>query len=534
MIKLCTVGEIRAAERAAIDSGRPESDLMRAAGHGFAELVRAKQRRGSTRALFLVGPGNNGGDGLVAASVLASAGWACDIWMFKREAIGNIPVDSDGATKLNLITSTEDLDASMSAADLIVDAVFGIGGRIELPDVVAEVFSAAYRARVDRGTPLWAVDLPSGTDADNGNASEAAFRADVTVSFGLPKLGLYRAPALRHAGTIELIDIGLNAPALDRDQVGLIDQKSVRNLMPRRQQDTHKHEVGWLMVVGGAPNYFGAPSMAAESAARSGAGLVCLAVPRSLVAPIASSLREVTFLPLPEAEFGGAGDRMANLVRDKLPSYAAMLVGPGLGSDDPVPEFLSRLFGMRTSSASIGFGSSGPKQTDEGDPFAHRAVIDADGLNWLAKNDGWQDSLKDADLVLTPHPGELSRLTGKSVEEITNDPWKAASDAAETFKQVIVLKHAHPIVAAPGKPLVVGPRSEPALATAGTGDVLSGMIAGLMAQGLTAWESAVAGVYVGSVAAEKAVQQTGTLSLMATDVIGCIPAAIRSLYDRNW
>ncbi len=422
----------------------------------------------------------------------------------------------------------------MAEADLIVDAVFGIGGRTDLPIQVDQVFDLAHRARIDRGTPLWAVDVPSGVDADSGAAAENAFRADVTVSFGLPKIGLFRAPALRHAGTIHLIDIGLDVPTLASGHVGLIDEVGVRRLMPRRKQDTHKHEVGWLLVVGGAPNYFGAPRMAAESAARAGAGLVCLAVPRSLVAPIASSVREVTFLPLPEAEFGGAGDRMATLVREKLPSYAAMLVGPGLGLDDPVPEFLSGLFGMRSASRAIGFGALSGAATGNGDRFNGKAVIDADGLNWLAKQAEWQDTLGGAELVLTPHPGELSRLSGVSIDDITADPWKAASDAAERFKQVVVLKHAYPIVAAPGKPLVIGPRSEPALASAGTGDVLSGLIAGLMAQGLSAYDAATTGIFIGALAAERAVSRVGTLSLVAGDVIEALPLAVGSLYDRSW
>lgn len=533
MIKLCTVQEIRAAERDATRSGRSEQDLMRSAGLGFAELVLRRHGANKGDALFLIGPGNNGGDGLVAASHLSNHGWTCHIWTFKRSGIGDIPVET-GTEKFVQISSDDDLESAVARADLIVDAVFGIGGRPELPDEVARAFGLAHQARIDRGTPLWTVDVPSGVDSDNGAAADAAFRADVTVSFGLPKIGLYRAPGLRHCGTIELVDIGMTAPEPRTGDVCLIDESSVRRLLPRRRQDTHKHDVGWLMVVGGAPNYFGAPKMAAESAARAGAGLVCLAVPRSLVAPISSSVQEVTFLPLPEAEFGGAGDRMAALVREKLPSYAAMLIGPGLGQDDPVPEFLSALFGMRSSTKSIGFGSRSTAQGNPDERFSNRAVIDADGLNWLAKQERWADSLSDADLVLTPHPGELSRLTGKPINEITDDPWTAAKEAALRFKQVVVLKHAYPVIAAPDKPLLIGPRSEPALASAGTGDVLAGLISGMMTQGLSAYDAAAAGLFIAAMAAEQAVRQVGTLSLVASDVIASIPAAVRSLYDERW
>ncbi len=531
MTKLCTVEEVRAAEQRAAKAGRSERTLMRAAAESFARLVQDERWGDTGTALFLVGPGNNGGDGLVAASILASAGWTCQAWMYQREGRGDIPVD-DSADEIQSI-STKELPRAIAQADLIVDAVFGIGGRTELPSDVSEAFVLAHEARIDRGTPLWAVDVPSGVDSDTGAASEHAFNADVTVSFGLPKIGLYMSPALRHAGTIKVTEIGLSAPDTDTADVTLIDSVTVRRLMPRRRQDTHKHQVGWLMVVGGAPNYFGAPRMAAESAARAGAGLVCLAVPRSLVAPISSSVREVTFLPLPEAEFGGAGDRMATLIREKLSNYAALLIGPGLGLDDPVPEFLSGFFGMRSSAKSIGFSSLARSDGDS-EPFSGKAVVDADGLNWLAKQDGWEKSLKDAELVLTPHPGELSRLTGKSVDEITADPWKAARDAAERFQQVVVLKHAHPVIAAPGQPLAIGPNSEPALASAGTGDVLAGIIAGLLAQGLSARDAAIAGIYIGALASERAVAAMGTLSLVAGDVIETIPWAVRSLYDRSW
>ncbi|HVX30206.1 MAG TPA: NAD(P)H-hydrate dehydratase, partial [Nitrolancea sp.] len=298
------------------------------------------------------------------------------------------------------------------------------------------------------------------------------------------------------------------------------------------RQDTHKHDVGWLMVIGGAPNYYGAPRMAAEAAARAGAGLVCLAVPRSLVAPIASAVREVTFLPLPEAEFGGAGERMAQLVSQRLPEFAASLIGPGLGQEEPVPEFLSRLFGLRSNSQSIGFGA--PTNSAEAAPFAGRAVIDADGLNFLAKQDGWHTALASAKLVLTPHPGELSRLAGVSAADILTDPWGAARSTAERFQQVVVLKQGFPVVAAPNAPLLIAPRCDPALASAGTGDVLAGTIAGLLAQGLEPRDAAAAGLFIGSRAALLVEQRVGTLSLIAGDVIETLPQAIRQLYDREW
>jgi NAD(P)H-hydrate epimerase len=532
VIKLCTVTEIRAAEHVALGDGRTEDELMTSAATGIASLIlkRFGDRIGS--AVFLVGPGKNGGDGLVAATILVEVGWTCFIWGFKRDGVAGAPISGLAAERLTWIRERSELQNVMSRADLIVDAVFGIGGKIELPQDVAEVFASAREARVARGTPLWAIDVPSGVDADSGEASDSAFHADVTVSIGLPKIGLYRAPAVRYSGDIELVDIGLSAPEATAEDIALIDERSVRTLLPRRRQDTHKHDVGWLLVIGGAPNYYGAPRMAAEAAARAGAGMVSMAVPRSLVAPIASAVREVTFLPLPEAEFGGAGERMAQLVSRRLPEFAACLIGPGLGQDEPVPEFLSRLFGLRSGSQSIGFGSTVDVPQSGG--FSGRAVIDADGLNFLAKQESWHETLSSAELVLTPHPGELARLTGTSTADILADPWGSARAAADRFQQVVVLKQGFSVVAAPGQPLLIAPRCDPALASAGTGDVLAGTIAGLMAQGLEPRAAAAVGLFIGSRAADLAETHVGTLSLVAGDVIDTLPEAIRQLYDREW
>lgn len=532
MIKLCTVAEIRAAERAALSDVCGEDDLMTSAAAGFARLILQRYGDRPGTALFLVGPGKNGGDGLVAATILAEVGWSCYVWGFKRDSSAGAPISDLVAERLAWVRDLSGVRNAMDRADLIVDAVFGIGGKVDLPPDVAQVFAWAYEKRVSAGTPLWAVDVPSGVDADTGDASDAAFHADVTVSIGLPKIGLYQKPALRAAGEIELVDIGLSAPEATTDDVALIDEVSVRALLPRRRQDTHKHDVGWLLVISGAPNYYGAPRMAAEAAARAGAGLVCLAIPRSLVAPIASAVREVTFLPLPDAEFGGAGERMAQLIAKRLPEFAAGLIGPGLGQDEPVPEFLSRLFGLRSGGKSIGFGSAASSSQSEA--FSGRAVIDADGLNFLAKQDAWYAALSSAKLVLTPHPGELGRLTRKSTSDILADPWGSARAAAERFQQVVVLKQGFPVVAAHGAPLLIAPRCDPALASAGTGDVLAGTIAGLLAQGLEPRDAAAVGLFIGSRAADLAKKRVGTLSLVAGDVIDALPEAIRQLYDREW
>ncbi len=537
MIKLCTVDEVRRAEEEAAARDLSFSELMARAGQAVAalieELASCAQNATGRRALFLVGPGKNGGDGLVAAGLLAARGWDCSIWTWNRPTVGDVPVARDLLERCRWV-GTDGLDSVLETCDVIIDAVFGIGGRPTLPDDVADVFAAAYRQRVQRGTVLVAVDVPSGIDSDTGAADPRAFRADLTVMIGLPKVGAYRVPALRYTGVIEFVDIGLPRPQQTADAIALVTEDDVRDWLPRREADTHKWAVGSLLVVGGAPGYYGAPRLAAAAALRSGTGLVTLAVPRSLVSSIAASLAEVTFIPAPDGDVG-AGERWAQAVRDALPRYAALLVGPGLGQDRPAEELVRALFGIGAQRrGALGFAAGDAGATASPTPFAGYAVVDADGLNWLAKLAPWHENLRTARLILTPHPGELARLLGTEVDEILADPWKAAREAACRFGQHVVLKTGHPVVAAPDGSLLVAPQTHAALATAGTGDVLAGVIAGLAAQGLHPLAASAAGLFVANQAALRAVARRGTLSMLAGDIVEELPSVLRELYDAHW
>jgi hydroxyethylthiazole kinase-like uncharacterized protein yjeF len=534
VIKLYTVAEIRAAEEAAVEGGHPERELMLAAGGGVASLIADSTDGEPGNAVFLVGPGNNGGDGLVAAAELAEVGWSCTIWTYKRDGLQGAPVSAAVADVFAWISETEELQSACESADIIVDAIFGIGSRAELPPEVVDSFDRAWQSRIRYGTALWAVDIPSGVDADSGAADEHAFRADRTAMIGLPKIGPYQSPAFEHTGRIDFLDIGLPEPEVSPNAPSLVTDEDVRGWLPRRRAGTHKREVGTLLVVGGAPEYYGAPRMAAAAAMRAGAGLVSLAVPRSLIGPIAAALPEVTFVPLPESEFGTAGARIANLVRDAVGSYQALLMGPGLGRDSMVGEFLANFFGVRGAGVSIGFGALPPESNGPKEHFEGRGVIDADGLYWLASQPDWWKSLSQSELVLTPHPGELARLLGRETGAILADPWGAAREAAERFQQVVVLKYGHTAVASPDGALVVAPQVLPSLATAGTGDVLAGVIASLMAQGMAPREAAIASVYIGNATALLAEFTVGTLGLVASDLIQMLPYAMQELYDARW
>jgi ADP-dependent NAD(P)H-hydrate dehydratase / NAD(P)H-hydrate epimerase len=524
VIPLVTAADVKRAEADAIKAGTTEADLMLSAGTQIAELI-DMEHIGPGSALVLCGPGNNGGDGVVIGARLQALGWIVTIWTWNRDGAGTAPISEDRGQVLTWISKSEDVGKHLGDADIVIDAVFGAGSRAELPDDVIEVFDVIRECHASRYLEIWAVDLPSGVSSDTGEVAEQALYADVTAFIGLPKVGLYQLPAASHSGRLVGIDIGLQAPLdLDGERPELITAGRVRGLIPKRRAGIHKRSTGTVLVVGGAPNYYGAPRMSGESALRSGAGLVSVAAPSSIVAPIATAVPELTFVPLPVAEHATAAARMAKIVREKMPAADALVIGPGLGTDAPVPEFLSQLLGFEQPGRSgIGFGSHNEPERVE--PFSGRAVFDADVLNWLAQTDEWADTLKDATLVLTPHAGELARLLGCKREEVEADPWEKAREAAALFGQVVVLKYAHSVVATPSGKLYIADQAPPGLATAGTGDVLAGCIGAFLAQGLDTESAAVAGVALGLRAAEIAAMETGTVGYTATDVIDKLPAA---------
>lgn len=261
-----------------------------------------------------------------------------------------------------------------------------------------------------------------------------------------------------------------------------------------------------------------------------------LAVPRSLVPAIAAALTEVTFVPAPDGDVG-AGHRWAELVREVLPRYRVLLVGPGLGQDKPAEELVRALLGIgRQRRGALGFTPETTSRVSDSSStrFTGYAVIDADGLNWLAKLSPWHEELQDARLILTPHPGELARLLHVEVEDVLRDPWHAAVEAARRFRQHVVVKTGHAALATPEGTVLVAPQAHAGLATAGTGDVLAGIIAGLAAQGLPPFAAGAAGLYIANRAAMAAIGQRGTLSLAASDIIEALPAVLRALYDPRW
>ena len=509
-MKIVTSDQMRALEERAERAGTSTDTLMENAGLEVARSVRRILGRVvGTHTLVLVGKGNNGGDGLVVARRLRSWGGHVAVCM-----VGERP---DGDQKLAPVLAQRtpifapgmpELSAALATADIVVDSVLGTGRSRPIGGPLQALLHEVAAERSRRPTlQVLAVDLPSGVDADTGSVDPACAGADLTVALGRPKAGLFRFPAAEVAGSVEIADIGL-PPGLDSDiPVELMTREWAASAMPSRPLSGHKGTFGRALVVAGSRNYVGAASLAVGGAGRVGAGLVTLAAPSGLRAALAPLAVEATHLPLDEAAPGVHSHDAAGQVLDEAERCRAMLVGPGIGQAPETGEMLHRLL-------------------LSGEPVPP-AVIDADGLNLLARRDRWWDSLS-GPAVLTPHPGEMARLTGTSTSDVQRNRTAVAIEAAARWGCVVVFKGAYTVVASPGGVAMVSPFANPALATAGTGDVLAGAIAGLLAQGLDPVDAAALGVYLHGAAAEIAAPG-GRAGLLASDLLPALPTAAASL-----
>lgn len=537
-MKVASVRQLRAIEAAADRSVMSYEQMMQNAGAEASELL---QRRcaiySATKIVMLIGKGNNGGDGLVMARDLAqSTDAAISLYLLEARDLSDKSYHAALSDGLSLTVAADDCDSQRLSrfimdADIIVDAVLGIGGRPPLRGAAAKLLdtvNACLRrraaeaemrhdgnpgsdnaARKERRPFILAIDCPSGINCDTGEADKGVIAADATISFIAGKPGLFMFPAAGFVGDLEIATIGIpdRLPELERVKATVVDKRVASSLLPARPLDGHKGTFGKVMVAAGSSNYIGAIALAAESAYRAGAGLVTIAAARRLCEIVASRLREPTWLPLPEVE-GGIAERAAEMVIEEAGRYDALLVGCGLGTQDSTREFLRRLLASGSLSS---------------------LVLDADALNLLSQDKKWWASLP-PDTIITPHPGELARMTSRSAREINADRWNVARQCAEAWNVVLVLKGAHTLVAAPDGRVSVIPFKTDALSTAGTGDVLAGLIAGLRAQGLSAFDSARLGAYLHASAGVIAAETVGSSrSVIAGDVLSAIGRSFAAL-----
>jgi NAD(P)H-hydrate epimerase len=505
-----------ALEQASERQGVSTDTLMENAGLRVAEAARRLMGGAAgKRVLVLVGPGNNGADGLVTARHLRR--WGADVVAYvvtrRPDADPKMDLAVEYDVTINGASGDADLralDRTVARCDLIIDAVLGTGRSRPLTGPIKDVVSR-LRPSAASGPPILAMDLPTGLNPDTGEVDPAGITADVTVTLGRPKVGLLTFPGAAFAGRLEVADIGL-PPELELERsidLEMLTGGWVKDRLPDRPFNSHKGTFGHALVIAGSRNYVGAACLAAQGAVRTGAGLATLAAPQSIHPIAAGKLTEVIHLPLPDDDEGRMHPDGAALVHSVYERYDSLLIGCGMGLSSGTTAFLESL---------LVTGPLNYKPT----------VIDADGLNNLARIPNWWKHLT-GPVVLTPHPGEMATLTGTTIAEVQKNRVDCARRWASHWGASVALKGALTVIAEPGGMARISPFANPGLASGGTGDVLTGVIAGLMAQGLSPFDAACCGVYVHGLAAETVVRKYGNTGILASDLVEQLPSTIHSL-----
>ncbi|MDE2748712.1 MAG: NAD(P)H-hydrate dehydratase [Chloroflexota bacterium] len=537
-MKVASLRIVREIEAAANRSGLSYQQMMRNAGRAASGYLRRRCALDSaTRITFLIGKGNNGGDGLVMANDLATSTDAViALYLLEPRAAADENFQAAASLGLSRTQAAADPDGRLLrelviGADIIVDALLGIGLRLPLQGLAASTLKTVNdclremaAAALDQEGPqssltgpsstkarpyILALDCPSGINCDTGEADDHVISADSTISFIAGKPGLFTFPAAGHVGELTISRIGISEklPELDQIKATVVDPRLATALLPPRPLSGHKGIFGKVMVVAGSRRYIGAIALAGEAAYRAGAGLVTIASTARLIDIVAGGLREPTWLPLDDVD-GSIAAGASETVIEQANGYNALLLGCGLGSHESTRAFMRDLLARATLPG---------------------LVIDADGLNILGELPRWWQALPD-DTILTPHPGEMARLTGKSAQAINRSRWTIARECAAKWNVVLVLKGAHTLIAAPDGRVSVIPIKTDALSTAGTGDVLAGLIAGLRGQGLNAFDSARLGAYVHALAGLMAAESLGSSrSVIAGDVLSMLGRAFSRL-----
>ncbi|MCJ7605816.1 MAG: NAD(P)H-hydrate dehydratase [Dehalococcoidales bacterium] len=511
-MKIVTAEEMRQIDRACIEGGTPASVLMENAGKAVAEATRGYLGAlEEENILCLIGGGNNGGDGLVAARYLHEWGAtvnACLCWRRSTDDENLRLARESGITCTDAAAdgSLEHVLPLLSDATCIIDGLLGTGNARPLDALFKQVLEAVRAEQEKRPVTVIAIDMPSGMDADTGACDPACPEADLTVTLAFAKPGLFGMPGAARVGRLVVADIGIPEELADTIRTELMTDDWAAETLPQRPIDANKGTFGKLLAVAGSVNYTGAAYLACAGALRSGTGLVTLATAASLQPVIAAMQAEVTHLPLPESPPGHIAADAVDIIKNEAGKYTALLAGCGLGQDPGTVDFVR------------GLAASGLKMP---------LVLDADALNGIAGVPDWWKTLPDC--ILTPHPGELSRLCGLSIEEIQANRLETARKYAGEWLKIIVLKGAYTIVAGADGRCRISPFANAALASGGTGDVLAGIIGGLAAQGLPLFEAASLGVYLHGATAARLSSEYGDTGLLASDLLPELPVTIHDL-----
>ena len=510
-MKLYTAEAMQEADRRTIaERGIPGLTLMENAGRGCAALVHERYGNDPGRkAVIVAGKGNNGGDGYVIARFLAEQGWqARTLVLALREEIGG-----DARANLDLLPTgavwfcpagIASFAGELADATVIVDALFGTGLAKEVAGPHAEAIDLINRA----GLPVVAVDIPSGIHGTSGRVLGRAIRADLTVTFAGAKLGHVLYPGAEYVGELRVVAIGIPESILaETPGHDFVDAATARTLLHRRGRTAHKGSFGHVLVIAGSPGKTGAAAMAANSAIRTGSGLVTLAVPATLHTILEVKTTEAMTVPLDDSGRGYLGSLALPDILKLLPGRDAVALGPGISRTPDTITLVHRLVAE----------------------IELPLVLDADALNAVSTQPELLCSAASRQIILTPHPGEMARLCAASIAEIEQDRIGTARDFAVRFGVHVVLKGARTVCAAPDGRIALNSSGNPGMASGGMGDVLTGVVVSLLGQGYEPFDACRLGVYLHGAAADLVAAEKGEVGISATDVQEQLPYAYRWL-----
>jgi len=494
------------------ETGIPGAVLMENAGRGtFEQMLRYFPDIRQKRVVVLAGRGNNGGDGFVIARFLLNHAVPVKVFLLARAdtvsgdaAINLRALQRMGGTVVEIPDESawQNVSADIRHAGIIVDAIFGTGLSAPVTGLALRVIEDINTA----GKPVVAVDLPSGIDASTGEVLGSAVNARLTCTFGLVKQGLVTYPGASCAGKLEVLDIGIPQALVASAGLTnhLLEEKDFRGKLPHRSPESHKGTYGHAFIVAGSPGKTGAAAMAAQAAMRAGAGLVTIGVPAALNQILEIKVTEAMTEPLPDNGTGFLEMEAWQRIQDVLQGKTVVAIGPGISDRDETAALVFKII----ESAEV--------------PL----VIDADGLNAVARNPVILKRAQ-APVVLTPHPGEMARLTGITIREVQADRVAVARKFASEFNVTLVLKGARTVIAGPGGHAYINPTGNPGMASGGMGDVLTGMIAGFMAQGFDELFSARFSVFLHGRIGDIIAAQRGCVGILATDIINEISGSLQ-------
>ncbi len=500
--------------RAASEFGVPGLALMENAGKGCVEAIVAAYGGTAVRkAAIVTGKGNNGGDGYVIARLLRERGWQVAVLILAR------PEEIGGDARSNLDRLDEATLAYcpdpeilaryaqlLKEASVIVDAMLGTGLKSEVGGIYAKAVALVNNA----GSPVVAVDIPSGIDANSGDVLGCAVRADLTVTFAFAKRGHVLYPGAEYAGRLQVVDIGIPPAAAEgMEMCEFLDEVAIRPLLRRRSRSSHKGSYGHCLIVAGSTGKTGAAAMAANSAVRSGAGLVTLAIPASLNPILEIKTTEAMTLPLSDGRKGHLGELPLLPLEKLLAGRNAVALGPGIGWHSETARLVRRLVTQ----------------------IALPLVVDADGLNAISEDTAVLLQKASVGMILTPHPGEMARLAGMTVAAVEADRIGVAREFAAKYRVCLVLKGARTVIAMPDGEVAINGSGNPGMASGGMGDVLTGILAALLAQGYAPRDACRLGVFIHGHAADLVAADKGEIGMSAVDVQEHIPHAFKHLME---